>query len=69
MNIKNIGMVTKLNNVVVKIQSEVNSQSSLYVMAITKPNMAEDIVASMNPIVWLNPVMWSKDNTPKAIKG
>ena len=69
MNIKNIGMVTKLNNVVVKIQSEVNSQSNLYVMAITKPNMAEDIVASMNPIVQLNPVMWSKDNTPKAIKG
>ena len=69
MNIKNIGMVTKLNNVVVKIQSEVNSQSSLYVMAITKPNIAEDIVASMNPIVWLNPVMWSKDNIPKAIKG
>ena len=51
MNIKNIGMVTKLNNVVVKIQSEVNSQSSLYVMAITKPSIAEDIVASMNPIV------------------
>ena len=69
MNIKNIGMVTKLNNVVVKIQSEVNSQSSLYVMAITKPSIAEDIVASMNPIVRLNPVMWSKDNIPKAIKG
>lgn len=69
MNIKNIGMVTKLNNVVVKIQSEANSQSNLYVMAITKANIAEDIVASMNPIVWLNPVMWSKDNIPKAIKG
>lgn len=69
MNVKNIGIVSKLNTADVKIQPEDNSQSRLCVTDKTNPNIAEDMAASIKPIVWLKPVIWSKDITPKPIKG
>ena len=51
------------------MQSEVSSQSNLYVTANTNPIIADDMAASINPIVCSNPVMLSKDNTPNPIKG